>query len=248
MSDNAQLTGLCDRFRGFYPVVIDVETAGFNAKTDALLEIAAITLKMDEQGWLTPDTTLHFHVEPFEGANLQPEALAFNGIDPKNPLRGAVSEYDALHAIFKMVRKGMKDNDCSRAIMVAHNATFDHSFTMAAAERASLKRNPFHPFVTFDTAALSGLALGQTVLSKACITAGIEFDGTQAHSALYDTERTAELFCEIVKPLEAPGRLAAADGRQRRIKKSEPYQVAFLFEQKIILRQALRFCTSPRSL
>lgn len=97
-----------------------------------------------------------------------------------------------------MVRKGMKESNCSRAIMVAHNATFDHTFTMAAAERASLKRNPFHPFVTFDTAALSGLALGQTVLSKACITAGIEFDGTQAHSALYDTERTAELFCEIV--------------------------------------------------
>ena len=197
MSDNAQFTGLCDRFRGFYPVVIDVETAGFNAKTDALLEIAAITLKMDEQGWLVPDTTLHFHVEPFEGANLQPEALAFNGIDPTNAAR-AVSEYEALHAIFKMVRKGMKENDCSRAIMVAHNATFDHSFTMAAAERASLKRNPFHPFVTFDTAALSGPALGQTVLSKACITAGIAFDGTRAHSALYDTERTAELFCEIV--------------------------------------------------
>ncbi len=167
MSDNAQLSGLCDRFRGFYPVVIDVETAGFNAKTDALLEIAAITLKMDEQGWLMPDMTLHFHVEPFAGANLQPEALAFNGIDPSNPLRGAVSEYEALHAIFKMVRKGIKDSGCSRAIMVAHNATFDHSFMMAAAERASLKRNPFHPFVTFDTAALSGLALGQTVLSKA---------------------------------------------------------------------------------
>ena len=151
MSDNAQLTGLCDRFRGFYPVVIDVETAGFNAKTDALLEIAAVTLKMDEQGWLGIDETLHFHVEPFEGALLQPEALAFNGIDPHNPLRGAVSEYDALHAIFKMVRKGIKDRGCNRAIMVAHNATFDHGFMMAAAERASLKRNPFHPFVTFDT-------------------------------------------------------------------------------------------------
>lgn len=100
MSDNAQLTGLCDRFRGFYPVVIDVETAGFNAKTDALLEIAAITLKMDEQGWLMPDTTLHFHVEPFVGANLQPEALAFNGIDPNDPDRGAVSEYEALHVNF----------------------------------------------------------------------------------------------------------------------------------------------------
>ncbi|MDY0970927.1 ribonuclease T [Siccibacter turicensis] len=198
MSDTAQLTGLSDRFRGFYPVVIDVETAGFNAKTDALLEIAAVTLKMDEQGWLTIDEKHHFHVEPFEGAVLEPEALAFNGIDPHNPLRGAVSEYDALHAIFKAVRKGMKDNGCNRAIMVAHNATFDHSFMMAAAERASLKRNPFHPFVTFDTAALSGLALGQTVLAKACIAAGIAFDSAQAHSALYDTEQTALLFCEIV--------------------------------------------------
>lgn len=198
MSDNTQLHSLCDRFRGFYPVVIDVETAGFNAKTDALLEVAAITLKMDQDGWLTPDETLHFHVEPFEGSILQPEALAFNGIDPHNPLRGAVSEYEALHAIFKMVRKGMKETNCNRAIMVAHNATFDHGFMMAAAERASLKRNPFHPFVTFDTAALSGLALGQTVLAKACIAAGMPFDSSQAHSALYDTEQTALLFCEIV--------------------------------------------------
>ena len=198
MSDNAQLTGLCDRFRGFYPVVIDVETAGFNANTDALLEIAAITLKMDEQGWLLPAPTLHFHVEPFVGANLQPEALAFNGIDPNDPDRGAVSEYEALHEIFKVVRKGIKASGCNRAIMVAHNANFDHSFMMAAAERASLKRNPFHPFATFDTAALAGLALGQTVLSKACQTAGMDFDSTQAHSALYDTERTAVLFCEIV--------------------------------------------------
>ena len=198
MSDNAQLTGLCDRFPGFYPVVIDVETAGFNAKNDALIEIAAITLKMDEQGWLMPDTTLHFHVEPFVGANLQPEALAFNGIDPNDPDRGAVSEYEALHEIFKVVRKGIKASGCNRAIMVAHNANFDHSFMMAAAERASLKRNPFHPFATFDTAALAGLALGQTVLSKACQTAGMDFDSTQALSALYDTERTAVLFCEIV--------------------------------------------------
>lgn len=198
MFGNVQLNALCDRFRGFYPVVIDVETAGFNAQTDALLEIAAITLKMDEQGWIMPHETVHFHVEPFEGANLQPEALAFNGINPDDPTRGAVSEYQALHAIFKKVRKGLQDNHCHRAIMVAHNASFDLGFTMAAAKRAGLKRNPFHPFVTFDTAALSGLALGQTVLSRACITAGMAFDSTQAHSALYDTEQTAQLFCEIV--------------------------------------------------
>jgi len=198
MPESKELNTLSERFRGFYPVVIDVETAGFNAKTDALLEIAAVTLKMDENGWLEKDETLHFHVDPFEGAILQPEALAFNGIDPHNPLRGAVSEYEALHTIFKVVRKGIKEQGCNRAIMVAHNATFDLSFMSAAAERASLKRNPFHPFVTFDTAALSGLVVGQTVLAKACKAAGIPFDSTKAHSALYDTEQTADLFCELV--------------------------------------------------
>lgn len=205
MSESKPLNALSDRFRGFYPVVIDVETAGFNAKTDALLEVAAVTLKMDEDGWLQLDKTLHFHVEPFEGAILHPEALAFNGIDPTNPLRGAVSEYDALHEIFKQVRKGIKDQGCNRAIVVAHNANFDHSFMMAAAERAGLKRNPFHPFATFDTAALSGLVVGQTVLAKACKAAGIAFDASQAHSALYDTERTAELFCELVNRFKRLG-------------------------------------------
>ncbi|MDC7863085.1 ribonuclease T [Pantoea ananatis] len=198
MSESSSPNALNQRFRGFYPVVIDVETAGFNAQTDALLEIAAITLKMDDEGWLHHDQTLHFHVEPFVGALLHPEALAFTGIDPSNPLRGAVSEYEALHAIFKVVRKGIKDAGCNRAIMVAHNATFDLNFMNAAAERASLKRNPFHPFATFDTAALSGLVLGQTVLAKACKAAGMEFDSSQAHSALYDTQQTATLFCELV--------------------------------------------------
>ncbi|VAX76850.1 Ribonuclease T [Serratia symbiotica] len=198
MTKKNDLNALSGRFRGFYPVVIDVETAGFNVKTDALLEIAAITLQMDERGWLKQDEILHFHIEPFKGANLQPEALAFNGIDPHNPLRGAVSEYDALNKIFKTVRAGTKHQGCRRAIIVAHNANFDHSFLMAAAERVQLKNNPFHPFATFDTATLSGLVLGQTVLAKACTAAGMPFDSAQAHSALYDTEQTALLFCEVV--------------------------------------------------
>ncbi|PSJ37460.1 ribonuclease T [Zobellella taiwanensis] len=189
---------LHERFRGYYPVVIDVETGGFNASTDALLEIAAITLKMDKNGWLSPDQTFHFHVSPFEGANLEPAALAFTGIDPWSALRGAVSEQEALEQIFKGVRKGIKANQCQRAVVVAHNASFDHGFVMAAAERAGIKRNPFHPFATFDTATLAGLALGQTVLAKACKAAGMSFDNKEAHSALYDTRKTAELFCTIV--------------------------------------------------
>ncbi|MFG1496788.1 ribonuclease T [Saccharospirillum sp. HFRX-1] len=189
---------LSQRFRGYYPVVIDVETAGFNAQTDALLEVAAMTLRMDNEGWLQPDEIQFFNVEPFAGANLEPAALEFTGIDPDNPLREAVDESTALTSIFKMVRRGIKETDCKRAILVGHNATFDHSFMMAAANRANLKRNPFHPFSTFDTSALAGLVFGQTVLKKACTTAGIDFNDREAHSAEYDTRKTAELFCEMV--------------------------------------------------
>ena len=65
-------------------------------------------------------------------------------------------------------------------------------------QRTNIKRNPFHLFSTFDTATLGGLVLGQTVLAKACESAGIEFENANAHSALYDAEKTAELFCYIV--------------------------------------------------
>lgn len=199
MSKQDNQNSLRSRFRGFYPVVIDVETAGLNANTDALLEIAIITLQMDEYGWLKIDNSLHFHIKSFPGAIIHPSSLAFNKIDPNNPLRDAVTEQEALGKIFKMVNVGIKNQQCNRAIIVAHNASFDHSFLMAAIERISnTKNNPFHPFVTFDTAALSGLVFGQTVLSKACKYAGINFDKNKAHSALYDTKKTATLFCELV--------------------------------------------------
>lgn len=196
---------LCDRFRGFYPVVIDIETSGFDNKSNALLEIAAITLKMDQEGNLSINETCHFHIIPFAGAVLEPSALAFNGIDPNNPLRGAVEEKIALDEIFNVVRKGIKENECTRAVIVAHNAHFDHGFLMAAAERCNIKRNPFHPFATFDTASLAGLVYGQTVLAKACEAAKIPFDLKEAHSALYDTVKTATLFCTMVNRFKQLG-------------------------------------------
>ncbi len=196
---------LKNRFRGYYPVIIDVETAGFNAKTDALLELAAITLKMNEDGLLEPDQKCHFHIQPFAGANINPESLKFNGIDVDNPLRGAVPELEAMTGLFQMVRRGQKAADCQRSVIVAHNAAFDQSFVMAAAERTGIKRNPFHPFGMFDTATLSGFMFGQTVLVKACQAANIAFDNKQAHSTLYHTDRTAELFCYMVNHLKNLG-------------------------------------------
>lgn len=198
---------ISERFRGFLPVVVDVETGGFNAATDALLEIAAVTLSMDEHGYLHPDETFATNVIPFENANVEAAALDFTGIDLGDPDREAQSESEAIRTVFNPVRQAVRDNLCSRAIVVAHNAHFDLGFINALVERCNFKRNPFHPFSCFDTATLSGLAYGQTVLAKACEAAGISFSNRQAHSAAYDAQKTAELFCGIVnrwKDLDDP--------------------------------------------
>jgi ribonuclease T len=185
------------RFRGFLPVVIDVETGGFFSKTDALLEIAAVIIEIDAGGRLRRGATHAFHVKPFEGSRLDPVSLEVNGIDPWHPLRPAIDEGDALQRLFREIRTAIRSHACRRAILVGHNAAFDLGFVNAAVERAGIKRNPFHPFSCFDTATLAGAALGQTVLARAAQLAGIDFDSREAHSAAYDAERTAELFCYI---------------------------------------------------
>ena len=189
---------MCNRFRGFLPVVVDVETGGFNCMTDALLEIAAVLLEVDASGDLVRGETIRYHVKPFEGANIEAASIAVNGIDPHHPLRPAIDERDALQRVFREVRRAVRDHRCSRAVLVGHNAHFDLGFVNQAVERSAIKRNPFHPFSCFDTATLCGVAYGQTVLARAAIAAGLGWDETQAHSASYDAEMTANLFCDAV--------------------------------------------------
>lgn len=195
---NNRSTPLSRRFRGLLPVVIDVETAGLNPATDALLEIGAVMLAMDPDGKLRQESTFACHVEPFPGARLDKAALEITGIDPSHPFRFALPETQALHRLFAAVREHMEKTRCYRAVLVGHNAWFDLSFILAAVQRTGLRHNPFHSFTTFDTASLAAVALGETVLARAARRARIPFDISQAHSALYDAERTAELFCHIV--------------------------------------------------
>ncbi len=194
-----------NRFRGYLPVVIDIETGGFNARTDAMLEIAATIIQMDETGEVFPSETYNYHVKPFEGSNIDPAALEFTGIKPDHPLRPSQLEDDVLSDLFGHIRREMKAMNCKRAIIVAHNAAFDQAFLNAAIDRCGIKRSPFHPFSSFDTASLAGLTLGQTVLAKACFHAGIAFDNNDAHSARYDTQKTADLFCFMVNRWKSLG-------------------------------------------
>lgn len=192
------MTTISNRFRGFLPVVVDVETGGLNPATDALLEVAAVLLGMNSDGELELRESHRFLVKPFEGAILDPASLKVTGIDPYSALRLALDEGEALRRLFKPIRREVKAQACQRAILVGHNAFFDLQFINATVERARVRRNPFHPFSSFDTATLAGVAYGQTVLSRAVAAAGLEWEEDRAHSALYDAEMTAKLFCEIV--------------------------------------------------
>lgn len=196
---------LNDRFRGFLPVVVDVETGGFDCRRHALLEIAAAPIEFDDEGQLSVGEIHSTHVIPFEGSEIDPKSLEVTGIDISHPFRDAKQERNALDHIFMPIRQAAKRNNCTRAILVGHNASFDLGFLNAAVARVDHKRNPFHPFSTLDTVTLAAMAYGQTVLSKAVIAAGLDWNNDDAHSAVYDTERTAQLFCKIVngwgKPL-----------------------------------------------
>lgn len=186
------------RFRGYLPVIVDIETAGFNAKKNPLLEIAAVIVEPDSEGLLHTTETHACNINPFSGSELDEAALKFTGIDPYHPFRMAIEEKEALSKLFKPIKAAVKRNDCTRAILVGHNPAFDINFLNAAIERTKIKRSPFHPFSSFDTATLGGLAYGQTVLAKVAKAADLEWDSEKAHSALYDAEQTAKLFCMIV--------------------------------------------------
>ena len=219
MTDSRVTHAFSHRFRGFLPVVVDVETGGFNHQTDALLEIAAVLLDMDDAGNLHRGATHTFHVQPFEGANIEPAALAITGIDPHHPLRPALPEREALRRLFREVRDALRHYDCTRAVLVGHNAFFDLNFLNAAVARTDMKRNPFHPFSSFDTATLAGVAVGQTVLARAVEAIGLSWDISAAHSAAYDAEKTADLFCEIVNRFQ--GMYAVSLREQRDYAKTE---------------------------
>ncbi len=187
-----------NRFRGFLPVAVDVETGGLHPETDALLEIAAVPFRMDAEGGLEPCEPISLAVRPFEGARIDPASLKLIGIDPYDPQRDAVSEREALETVFQAVRQAVREHHCQRAVLLGHNAAFDLAVVNAASDRCRLKRNPFHPFSTLDTVSLGAVAFGHTVLSRIAQQAGLGWDDGQAHQARYDAYKTAEVFCAVV--------------------------------------------------
>lgn len=195
---NSPLAALmAKRFRGYLPVVVDVETGGFDWNRHALLEIAAIPIDLDDAGNFVMGETASAHLVPAPGTEIDPKSLEVTGIRLDHPFRLAKPEKEALDHVFAPVRAAVKKHGCQRAILVGHNAHFDLNFLNAAVARVQHKRNPFHPFSVFDTVTLAGIAYGQTVLARAVQAAGMPWSADDAHSAVYDAEQTARLFCKI---------------------------------------------------
>ena len=191
---------LKDRFRKYLPVVVDLETGGFNSKENAILEIA-ITLIEEIDELLVVGDTHRYHIEPYEDLIVEDESLEFTKIKLNHPLRNAVSEKDALKELFTIINKEKTKYECSRAILVGHNAHFDLSFLNEAISRNNIKRSPFHPFSVLDTVSLGALATQQTVLARICDSLSIDYDSNEAHSAAYDSKVTAKVFCRVINDL-----------------------------------------------
>ena len=202
---------MASRFRGFLPVVVDVETGGFDWNRHALLEIAAVPLDMDADGRLVLGETAGAHLVPAPGTEIDPKSLEVTGIRLDHPFRLAKPEKEALDHVFAAVRAAVRKHGCQRAILVGHNAHFDLNFLNAAVARSKHKRNPFHPFSVFDTVTMAGLAYGQTVLARAVQAAGLQWSAADAHSAVYDAEITARLFCRIANTWPMLSRPASAE-------------------------------------
>jgi ribonuclease T len=195
---------MAERFRGYLPVVVDVETGGFDWNRHALLELAAAPIDLDADGHFIVGEIASAHLMPAPGTEIDPKSLEITGIVIDHPFRDAKPEREALDHVFAAVRAAVRKHGCQRAILVGHNAHFDLNFLNAAVARVQHKRNPFHPFSVFDTVTLAGVAYGQTVLARAVQAAGLDWNSEEAHSAVYDAERTAQLFCKIANAWANP--------------------------------------------
>ena len=112
-----------------------------------------------------------------------------------------MDEKEALKNLFDEINRHKNKYECSRAILVGHNAHFDLGFLNESLKRNNIKKSPFHPFSVFDTVSIGGIFTGQTVLARVAQELGFEYENDLAHSAAYDAEITAKVFCKILNEI-----------------------------------------------
>jgi ribonuclease T len=190
--------GIDSRFRGFLPVVVDLETGGLDATQSAILELAYSIPERAPDGRWRAGPVRDFQIAPFSGAVISDASLKLTGINLDDPRRAPQSEAKVFATLQADIAHALTVTGCKRAILVGHNTHFDLHFLLAMGRRLGVSESPFHPFCVLDTVTLGVLLYGHTVLARCVPAAGLEFVNRDAHSAAYDCLKTSELFVAVL--------------------------------------------------
>ena len=166
-------------------VVFDLETTGFSAKSDKIIEIGAVKVQAGKiidrfSTFVNPEIPIPFRIEQLTSIN---DNMVINA--PK---------------IEEVLPKFMEF--CNECVMVAHNADFDMSFISANCERQGLPCD----FTIIDTVAMSRyliIGLGRYKLDSVAKALGIVLD--HHHRAVDDAECTALIFLKLCDMLRDKG-------------------------------------------
>ena len=200
-------------------VVFDIETTGFSAVNDRIIEIGAVKVENGEivdrySTFVNPERPIPFEIEKLTGINdgMVVDAAVIEDILP---------EFLAF------------SEDC---IMVAHNAEFDMSFIKENCRRMNLLRK----FTVVDTLAMARSMLPD--LKNYKLDTVVEAVGgtlENHHRAVEDAESTADIFVKFVARLKGMGvtDLDTLNGMSQMsvnaIKKLKTYHIIILAQNDI---------------
>ena len=163
-------------------VVFDLETTGFSAEVDRIIEIGAVKIKNGEivdnfSKFVNPKIPIPFRIEKLTGIN---DSMVMEA----EPIEKILPEFLEF---------------CGDAVMVAHNAGFDTSFIINNAERLGIKYDP----TIMDTVLLAQFVipnLHNYRLDTLCKHLAVSLENH--HRAVDDAQATAYIYLKMVKMLE----------------------------------------------
>ena len=163
-------------------VVFDLETTGFSAEVDRIIEIGAVKIKNGEivdnfSKFVNPKIPIPFRIEKLTGIN---DSMVMEA----EPIEKILPEFLEF---------------CGDAVMVAHNAGFDTSFIINNAERLGIKYDP----TIMDTVLLAQFVipnLHNYKLDTLCKHLAVSLENH--HRAVDDAQATAYIYLKMVKMLE----------------------------------------------
>ena len=183
----AGLAGAGETLAGLTCVVFDTETTGLGPN-DRIVQIAGLRIMA---GRLTGE---RFETLVDPGRPIPPASTKIHGITDAM-VAGAPDMTSALRAFHHFAED---------AVLVAHNAPFDMGLLRTAASETGVE----FPNRVLDTVLLSAMVWGQSAphaLDALAERLGVTIPPERRHTAMGDTEATAQIFLQLIPALSAKG-------------------------------------------